>query len=42
MPADVAAQAGLGLDQTYPPPIVDLAEGRERALSAFGAATGRG
>jgi deoxyribodipyrimidine photo-lyase len=41
MPADVAAQAGLRLGQTYPRPIVDLAVGRERALGAFRAATGR-
>lgn len=35
MPADVASDLGIVLGSTYPRPIVDLAEGRERALAAF-------
>ena len=35
MPEDVARDVGLRLGMTYPRPIVDLAEGRERALAAF-------
>jgi deoxyribodipyrimidine photo-lyase len=34
-PAEVLAQAGLRLGRDYPRPIVDLAEGRSRALAAF-------
>ena len=34
-PADVLAAAGVTLGETYPRPIVDLAEGRNRALAAF-------
>ena len=32
--------AGVTLDETYPRPIVDLAEGRSRALAAYGTITG--
>jgi deoxyribodipyrimidine photo-lyase len=35
MSASVAAAAGVRLGETYPLPIVDLHEGRERALAAF-------
>ncbi|MDH3683947.1 MAG: FAD-binding domain-containing protein, partial [Acidimicrobiia bacterium] len=32
---DQLATAGIILDQTYPRPIVDHAEARERALNAY-------
>ncbi|MDX6502312.1 MAG: deoxyribodipyrimidine photo-lyase, partial [Blastocatellia bacterium] len=35
-PAEVLAQGGITLGKTYPRPIVDLAEGRNRALDAYG------
>ncbi|MEA2745072.1 MAG: deoxyribodipyrimidine photo-lyase, partial [Acetobacteraceae bacterium] len=35
-PAEVLARAGISLGKTYPRPIVDLAEGRNRALNAYG------
>jgi deoxyribodipyrimidine photo-lyase len=35
MPEAVAAAAAVRLGDTYPRPIVDLQEGRERALAAF-------
>ncbi len=34
-PADVLGQAEVTLGRTYPRPVVDLAEGRDRALDAF-------
>lgn len=34
-PPEVLAAAGVRLGETYPLPIVDLAEGRSRALAAF-------
>ncbi|WP_428540347.1 cryptochrome/photolyase family protein [Rhodopila sp.] len=34
-PADALEAAGVRLGETYPNPIVDLAAGRERALSAY-------
>jgi deoxyribodipyrimidine photo-lyase len=34
-PPMVLAQAGVTLGKTYPEPIVDLAEGRQRALDVF-------
>ena len=34
-PADVLAQAGVTLGETYPAPIVALEKGRDRALAAF-------
>ncbi len=34
-PGDVLATAGVRLGETYPPPIVDHAEARRRALDAF-------
>jgi deoxyribodipyrimidine photo-lyase len=34
-PEDALAQAGVMLGRTYPRPIVDLGEGRARALAAF-------
>jgi deoxyribodipyrimidine photo-lyase len=34
-PAEVLAAAGVALGRDYPPPIVDLAAGRARALAAF-------
>ena len=34
-PAEVLAAAGVALGETYPKPIVDLAAGRNRALSAY-------
>lgn len=34
-PADVLAQAGVVLGQTYPLPIVDLKDSRERALEGY-------
>jgi deoxyribodipyrimidine photo-lyase len=35
MPASIAASAGVHLGEDYPLPIVDLQEGRQRALAAF-------
>lgn len=35
LPGSVAADVGVRLGEDYPRPIVDLAEGRERALAAF-------
>ena len=35
-PPDTLRAAGVVLGQTYPPPLVDLGFGRERALAAFG------
>ncbi len=35
-PADVLKKAGVELGKTYPHPIVDHAEAREKALAAFG------
>lgn len=40
MTADQAEEVGVHLGRTYPHPIVDLREARERALAAFAAATG--
>jgi deoxyribodipyrimidine photo-lyase len=34
-PAEVLAQAGIALGQDYPRPIIDLPEGRARALAAY-------
>ena len=34
-PSLMLIEAGIGLGKTYPRPIVDLGEGRARALSAF-------
>nr|WP_294516532.1 deoxyribodipyrimidine photo-lyase [uncultured Rhodopila sp.] len=34
-PAETLARAGIRLGETYPHPIVDLAEGRARALDAY-------
>jgi len=34
-PADILKKAGVRLGDNYPRPIVDLAEGRDRALAAF-------
>jgi deoxyribodipyrimidine photo-lyase len=34
-PSDSLAKAGVTLGETYPNPIVDLGEGRARALDAF-------
>jgi deoxyribodipyrimidine photo-lyase len=34
-PAEALSRAGITLGQTYPHPIVDLAEGRARALDAY-------
>jgi deoxyribodipyrimidine photo-lyase len=34
-PAAVLAQAGIALGRTYPWPIVDLPQGRSRALAAY-------
>ena len=34
MPADVATRAGVQLGRDYPPPIVDHADARRRALEA--------
>ena len=34
-PEPIRRAAGVVLGQTYPPPLVDLAEGRDRALAAF-------
>ncbi|MDE2516298.1 MAG: deoxyribodipyrimidine photo-lyase [Rhodospirillales bacterium] len=39
-PAAILASAGVRLGVTYPAPIVDLAEGRARALAAFAAIRG--
>ncbi len=41
MPAAVAAAAGVRLGETYPRPVVDLRQGRERALAAFRSIVGR-
>lgn len=41
MPADVQADAGVHIGVSYPRPIVEPRAGRERALAAFRAATGR-
>jgi deoxyribodipyrimidine photo-lyase len=41
MDREVAAEAGVRWGETYPRPIVDIKEGRERALAAFREATGR-
>jgi len=40
-PATVLEQAGVALGRTYPRPIVDLAEGRARALAALNAVSSR-
>ena len=40
MPAGIAAEAGVRLGETYPSPIVDLRDGRERALAAFRSVAG--
>lgn len=42
MPAAAAAAAGVRLGESYPPPIVDLQAGRERALAAFRSVTAAG
>ena len=34
-PADILAEAGVSLGDTYPAPVVDLKASRERALAAF-------
>ncbi len=34
-PGDVLAEAGISLGREYPKPIIDLEEGRKRALAAF-------
>jgi len=39
-PEAALRQAGIVLGQTYPRPIVDLAEGRSRALAAYATITG--
>jgi deoxyribodipyrimidine photo-lyase len=39
-PDSVLRAAGVTLGETYPHPIVDLAEGRSRALAAYGSITG--
>lgn len=39
-PADVLAQAGIQLGDTYPQPIVDHKQARERALEAFSSLKG--
>jgi deoxyribodipyrimidine photo-lyase len=39
-PEAVLRQAGIVLGQTYPHPIVDLADGRARALAAYATVTG--
>jgi deoxyribodipyrimidine photo-lyase len=39
-PEDVLSAAGVTLGTTYPRPIVDLAEGRSRALAAYATITG--
>jgi deoxyribodipyrimidine photo-lyase len=39
-PDDVLRKAGVTLGETYPPPIVDHAQARARALSAFQAIKG--
>ncbi len=41
MPDPTAAAAGVSLGDTYPFPVVELSAGRERALAAFKAASGR-
>jgi deoxyribodipyrimidine photo-lyase len=40
-PADVLAEAGVRLGETYPAPIVDLSESRSRALDAYHSLTQR-
>ena len=40
-PEDVLARAGITLGKTYPRPVVDLGEGRARALAAFRQIGGR-
>jgi deoxyribodipyrimidine photo-lyase len=40
MPETVARAAGVRLGESYPRPIVDLQEGRERALAAFRSVAG--
>jgi len=40
-PDGVLRAAGVRLGETYPHPLVDLAEGRARALAALSAVTGR-
>ncbi|GAB0117124.1 cryptochrome/photolyase family protein [Acidisoma sp. 7E03] len=40
-PDEVLREAGVRLGATYPAPIVDLAEGRARALAALQSVTGR-
>ena len=40
-PEQVLRQAGVTLGRTYPQPVVDLAEGRARALAALDTVTGR-
>jgi deoxyribodipyrimidine photo-lyase len=39
-PEPALQAAGVALGETYPRPIVDLAEGRSRALAAYGTITG--
>ncbi|MBR0648520.1 deoxyribodipyrimidine photo-lyase [Roseomonas terrae] len=39
-PADVLREAGIAIGRDYPAPVVDLAEGRSRALAAFAAVKG--
>ena len=39
-PEDVLKKAGVELGKTYPKPIVDHGEARERALAAFGKTKG--
>jgi deoxyribodipyrimidine photo-lyase len=41
MPAAVQEEAGLRIGRDYPAPVVDLREGRERALIAYRGARGR-
>ena len=40
-PAKVLADAGVTLGKTYPEPLIDLAEGRRRALDAYRATVKR-
>lgn len=42
MPEGIAVEAGVRLGETYPLPIVDLHDGRERALAAFRSVAGDG
>ncbi|MEO3472102.1 deoxyribodipyrimidine photo-lyase [Roseomonas sp. CAU 1739] len=39
-PPDIQRAAGVAIGRTYPAPIIDLAEGRARALAAFAAIKG--